>query len=201
MLAGSTRWSIFSPARIWPLSWSISSHAVPVTEGGGGVGRASSGCAAGAGAGVGASWASARPMAKVASAATAVRRKTAGKFIELGTPVVRSSLAGRKQCARAAAGGGRKSLLANDLGFAQAQPRDAGGKIGQRRLPHRAYAHAPQGAAGAGHVLHPGLGDAGVTQRGQGTLGVVAHREHADLHGHAAGDGTGRVRARGRRGG
>src|SRR5690606_16977184 len=185
MLAGSTRWSMFSPASTWPLSWSISTHAVPVTDGGGGVGRASTGSAAGPDAGVGASCAAARPMARVASAATAKRWKTAADFIELGTPVARSSLAGRDG---PDSGRGRewkqKSLLANDLRHAQSQTRDAGGEFRRRGLPDRTHAHAPQRAPGAGHVLHPRLGDAGAAQRGQGAFGVVAHREHADLQRH-----------------
>src|SRR5690606_12229282 len=90
---------MFSPARIWPLSWSLSSHAVAVTGGGGGVGSASAGsaaaAAAGAGPGRGASCANANPRSQVASAVTAKRRKAAVDLIELGTPVVRSSVAGR----------------------------------------------------------------------------------------------------------
>jgi hypothetical protein len=55
MLAGSTLASSFSLARIWPLASSISSQALPVIEGGGGVGieaATDSGVGTGMGAGV-----------------------------------------------------------------------------------------------------------------------------------------------------
>src|SRR5690606_38090253 len=153
--------------------------AVAVTGGGGGVGSASAGSAAAAAAGAapgrGASCANANPRAQVASAVTAKRREAAVDLIELGTPVVRSSVAGRGGDAHdtARTRWRRNSLIAHDLGHAQAEAGYARGQFSQRGLAHRAHAHAPQGAAGAGHVLHPGLGDARAAQRGKHALGVV----------------------------
>src|SRR5690606_28630345 len=91
MLAGSTRSSTLSPARIWPVAKSISAHAVPVMAGASGTGNASLSAAGAAGAGAGAgtagagSWAKARPSVATDTAANSATR-TAWAFIRRGTP-------------------------------------------------------------------------------------------------------------------
>src|SRR3546814_7742322 len=80
MLAGSSGWSMFSPASTLPLAASITIHAAASVSGGVGTGSASlaGACAPGIGTGT---CALARPTVKVDSAARPIARRTAGTFI------------------------------------------------------------------------------------------------------------------------
>src|SRR5690606_7211928 len=163
MLAGSTRSSMFSPASTWPVEWSMTSQAVPVTDGASGIGSSSL-SAAGAGAPAGAGdgpWAKARPSVATETAANSATR-TAWAFIRRGTP----GISGHRQADGRRRGQtliltvrvshARSASLADRMRRTEAQAGDARAKLGDARGRHRPHAQAPHGLARGRAVMPAG---------------------------------------------
>src|SRR5690606_14547188 len=192
MLAGSTRSSTLSPARIWPVAKSISAHAVPVMAGASGTGNASLSAAGAAGAGTAGagSWAKARPSVATDTAANSATR-TAWAFIRRGTP----GISGHRQADGRRRGQtliltvrvshARSASLADRMRRTEAQAGDARAKLGDARGRHRPHAQAPHGLARGRAVMQACAADPGTAQQGERTLGVVAGAEGRDLQEHA----------------
>src|SRR4249919_635030 len=183
MLAGSMRASMFSPARIWPVSKSISSHArAPVGTGAGGTGIAAAGAGCpGCGSGV---WAEATATRAALAAASRIRVRRKAE-----TPAADREGPGGK-------GDSTVTLLVPDhTRFRQFQRAQALVQLVELARRHRTHAHTPQVAAPDLHVVDIHIVHAGLFQAVRKPARVRALGEAADLQGYIlAGD-----RGRGRR--